>query len=113
MWSLFSALTGVHPPSAGFTLLQGIGGYSTTPRVLPVLLDTPQAAMIKMVYSTGDLRLPRVARVPYPDCRVLVDVGCSDLSTIHGIPNGYLSFARSNVKRCIFNKLNLLLCKVV
>ena len=42
----------------GFTLLQGIGGYSTTPWVLPEFLDTPRAAMIKMVYSTGDLRLP-------------------------------------------------------
>ena len=29
-----------------------------------------------------------------------------DLSTIHGLPNGYQSFARSNVTRCIFNKLN-------
>ena len=51
--NLGSALNGVHPPSAGFTLLQGIGGYSTTPRVLPKFLDIPRAAMIKMVYSTG------------------------------------------------------------
>ena len=32
--------------------------------------------MIKMVYSTGDLRLPRVTRVLHLDCRILVDVGC-------------------------------------
>ena len=32
--------------------------------------------MIKMVYSTGDLLRPQLARVPYPDCRILADVGC-------------------------------------
>ena len=33
--------------------------------------------MIKMVLPTGDLLLPgRWVPVPYPDCQVLVDVGC-------------------------------------
>ena len=33
--------------------------------------------MIKMVLPTGDLLLPgRWVPVPYPDCRILVDVGC-------------------------------------
>ena len=32
--------------------------------------------MIKMVYSTGDLLRPQLTRVPYPDYRILADVGC-------------------------------------
>ena len=45
--------------------------------VLPGHLDTPRAVMIKMVLPTGDLLLPgRWVPVPYPDCQVMVDVGC-------------------------------------
>ena len=85
--NLGSALNGVHPPSAGFTLLQGIGGYSTTPRVLPKFLDIPRAAMIKMVYSTGDLLLPRVTRVPYPDSGFWWTLGCLAASASRPLHN--------------------------
>ena len=36
--------------------------------------------MIKMVYSTGDLLLPRVTRVPYPDPGFWWTLGCLETS---------------------------------
>ena len=52
-------------------------------------------AMIKMVYSTGDLLLSRLTRVPAPRPQIPADARVpSDLSTTHGlpdsIPDGYL-----------------------
>ena len=74
MRSLFSPLTGALQPGTNGRLS---GATSTVPWVLPMHLDTPRAVMIKMVLPTDDLLLPgRWVHVPYPDCRVQVDVGC-------------------------------------
>ena len=63
--------------------------------------------MIKIVHSTGDLLLPRLTQVPYPGCRVPVDVGCLATSPqFTGPLMGIKGFALSMVIRCIFNKLN-------
>ena len=92
--------------AGGFTTRQGIWDCSTAPMVLAEFLDTPRAAMIKMVYSTGDLPLPRLTRVPHPDCRILVDVRCLATSPqFTGPLVGVKRFALSKVTWSVFNKL--------
>ena len=50
----------------------------------------PSSCYDQVVYSTGDLRQPRVMRLPYLAAKKVVDFRVpSDLWLIPGLPNGY------------------------